>query len=94
MDHKGFGRDHNGHGGGHGNMPDFSKGKRSPHPGSGRRKALVFPKGRLLNDAERKALREIVGEGPFERALLIEYLHKIQDQEGCLPEGFCTHWQR
>lgn len=87
MDHKGFGRDHNGHGGGHGNMPDFSKGKRSPHPGSGRRKALVFPKGRLLNDAERKALREIVGEGPFERALLIEYLHKIQDQEGCLPEG-------
>lgn len=87
MDHKGFGRDHNGRGGGHGDMPDFSKGKRSPHPGSGRRKALVFPKGRLLNDAERKALREIVGEGPFERALLIEYLHKIQDHEGCLPEG-------
>ncbi|MCB1505787.1 MAG: NAD(P)H-dependent oxidoreductase subunit E [Hyphomicrobiaceae bacterium] len=84
MTHKEFG---NGHGGGGSDAPNFSKGARSPHPGAGRRKALVFPKGRLLKDEERKALREIVGEGPFERALLIEYLHKIQDREGCLPAG-------
>jgi NADH:ubiquinone oxidoreductase subunit F (NADH-binding)/NADH:ubiquinone oxidoreductase subunit E len=87
MDEKGFGGGGHGHGGNGGDPPDFGNGKRPPHPGSGRRKALIFPKGRLLKDAERKALREIVGEGPFERALLIEYLHKIQDHEGCLPEG-------
>lgn len=87
MDDKGFGGGRNGQGNGHGDLPDFSGEKRSPHPGSGRRKALVFPKGRLLKDDERKALREIVGEGPFEQALLIEYLHKIQDRESCLPAG-------
>lgn len=89
MDDKGFG---GGHGDSHGDDDGFGggpsgRGKRSPHPGSGRRKALVFPKGRLLKDEERAALRTIVGEGPFERALLIEYLHKIQDAEGCLPAG-------
>ena len=26
-------------------------------------------------------------KGPYERALLIEYLHKIQDAEHCLPAG-------
>ncbi len=90
MDQKGLGNGNAHRGNGHGNdasLPDFGGERRSPHPGSGRRKALVFPKGRLLNDDERKALREIVGEGPFERALLIEYLHKIQDREGCLPAG-------
>lgn len=89
MDDKGFGNGRGGHGNGGdpSDLPDFNGDKRSPHPGSGRRKALVFPKGRLLKDEERKALRGIVGEGPFERALLIEYLHKIQDHEGCLPAG-------
>lgn len=87
MEHNGAGGGRNGHGNGHDDLPDFSGDKRSPHPGKGRRKALVFPKGRLLKDSERSALREIVGEGPFEQALMIEYLHKIQDREGCLPEG-------
>ncbi len=81
MEDKAFG---NGNGS---EMPDFAGGQRSPHPGTGRRKALVFPKGRLLKDEERKKLREIVGEGPFEQALLIEYLHKIQDHEGHLSAG-------
>ena len=31
--------------------------------------------------------KSLLGERPRERALLIEYLHSIQDQEGCLPEG-------
>src|SRR6478672_6372483 len=31
------------------------------------------------------AVQALLGEGPFERALLIEYLHRIQDKEGCLP---------
>jgi formate dehydrogenase len=57
------------------------------HPGSGRRKSAPYPKGRVLSQHEVAALRAILGEQPRERALLIEYLHRIQDQEGCLPEG-------
>ncbi|MCB1522274.1 MAG: NAD(P)H-dependent oxidoreductase subunit E, partial [Hyphomicrobiaceae bacterium] len=91
MDHKTFGT--GGHGGnGHGDGGPFNtggsgNGKRSPHPGEGRRKALVFPKGRLLKDEERAAVAALIGEGPHDRALLIENLHKIQDAEGCLPAG-------
>src|SRR5689334_13400285 len=58
---------------------------RSIHPGSGRRKAPLFPKGRVLQQGELAAVQALLGEGPFERALLIEYLHRIQDKEGCLP---------
>ncbi len=75
-------------------MNDSSKGdgvrgagRRSIHPGSGRRKAAPFPRGRVLREEEVAAVRPILGDRPRERALLIEYLHLIQDQEGCLPEG-------
>ncbi len=60
-------------------------GKRAIHPGAGRRNAPLFPKGRVLREQEVAAVRALVGEGPYERPLLIEYLHKIQDAEGCLP---------
>ena len=60
---------------------------RAIHPGSGRRKAAPFPRGRLLKEAEIAAIQALLGDRPRERALLIEYLHLIQDQEGCLPEG-------
>ena len=60
---------------------------RAIHPGSGRRKAAPFPRGRVLKDAEVAAVRAILGDRPRERALLIEYLHLIQDREGCLPAG-------
>ncbi|MEZ5852290.1 MAG: NAD(P)H-dependent oxidoreductase subunit E [Hyphomicrobiaceae bacterium] len=59
----------------------------SVHPGAGRRKAPTTPKGRVLTDAERNAVVGLIGPGPYERALLIEYLHKIQDAEHCLPAG-------
>jgi formate dehydrogenase len=62
-------------------------GDRAIHPGSGRRKAAPFPRGRVLREAEIVAVKAILGERPRERALLIEYLHLIQDKEGCLPEG-------
>jgi formate dehydrogenase beta subunit len=58
---------------------------RRVHPGAGRRKALNTPKGRVLREAELEAVRALVGQGPYERPLLIEYLHKIQDAEHCLP---------
>jgi len=60
---------------------------RSIHPGSGRRKAAPFPKGRVISPAEIEAVAALIGAPPYERALLIEYLHKIQDEEGCLPAG-------
>ena len=61
--------------------------ERSIHPGAGRRKAPLYPKGRVLRQEELEATRALVGPGPYERALLIEYLHRIQDAEGCLPAG-------
>jgi len=60
---------------------------RSIHPGSGRRKAAPFPRGRVLQQAEKAAVETLLGDRPRERALLIEYLHLIQDREGCLPAG-------
>jgi formate dehydrogenase beta subunit len=74
-------------------MNDISKGggsavrRRSIHPGSGRRQAAPFPRGRVLRQEEAAAVKALLGEGPRERALLIEYLHRIQDREGCLWEG-------
>ena len=47
----------------------------------------MFPKGRVLRQEEVEAVRQLIGPGPYERALLIEYLHKIQDAEHCLPAG-------
>jgi formate dehydrogenase len=63
-------------------------GGRAIHPGSGRRNAPLFPKGRVLRQEEVAAVRALIGERPPERALLIEYLHLIQDSQGCLPEGY------
>ena len=60
---------------------------RAIHPGSGRRRSAPFPKGRVLSQAEVERLRALLGEAPRERALLIEYLHLIQDHEGALPAG-------
>lgn len=60
---------------------------RSIHPGSGRRKAAAFAKGRQLQPEETAAVVKLIGAGPYERPLLIEYLHKIQDAEHCLPAG-------
>ena len=60
---------------------------RAIHPGSGRRKAAPFPRGRVLRQNEVAAVKALLGDRPRERALLIEYLHLIQDREGCLPEG-------
>src|SRR4029453_3329336 len=62
-------------------------GGRAIHPGSGRRKAAPFPRGRVLRQGEGAAGKALLGDRPRERALLIEFLHLIQDSEGCLPAG-------
>ena len=67
--------------------PSKSKigGGRAIHPGAGRRNAALFPKGRVLHQTDLDAVSGLIGAGPYDRALLIEYLHKIQDAERCLP---------
>jgi len=62
-------------------------GGRAVHPGAGRRSAPLFPKGRVLRQEELAAVATLIGPPPYQRALLIEYLHKIQDAERCLPAG-------
>ncbi len=57
------------------------------HPGSGRRKALHFPKGRLLDEKDIRDLHALLGSRPRNRDLLIEFLHLIQDTRGHLPAG-------
>ena len=58
---------------------------RRVHPGAGRRSARSFQRGRLLRQEDVDAVVRLIGPGPYQRPLLIEYLHKIQDAEGCLP---------
>ncbi|MDX1711745.1 MAG: NAD(P)H-dependent oxidoreductase subunit E, partial [Rhodovibrionaceae bacterium] len=61
--------------------------ERMIHPGSGRRKAPVYPKGRVLDAQAEVEVRELLGERPRQRDLLIEFLHLIQDTYGCLSAG-------
>jgi len=61
--------------------------ERMIHPGSGRRKAPVFPKGRQVEAAAVEQVRALLGARPRQRDLLIEHLHLIQDRYGCLAAG-------
>ncbi|MFM1814624.1 MAG: hypothetical protein RLZ98_1319 [Pseudomonadota bacterium] len=61
--------------------------KTSIHPGAGRRRGPLQPKGRMVAESEIQSVRNLIGGGPYERSLLIEYLHRIQDAEKCLPAG-------
>jgi len=54
------------------------------HPGAGRRKAALHPKGRQLDPAALDDVRALLGDRPRRRDLLIEHLHLIQDAHGCL----------
>ena len=58
--------------------------ERMIHPGSGRRKAPLFPKGRQLDPEAGTRVRSLLAGRPRERDLLIEYLHLIQDRYGHL----------
>ena len=61
--------------------------ERKIHPGAGRRQALAFPKGRQLDAGSQEEIHALLGEGPYKRDLLIEYLHRIQDSQGQLSAG-------
>ena len=51
---------------------------------SGRGKGRRTPKGRQLDDVALAEVRNLLGERPRRRDLLIEFLHLIQDSYGCL----------
>ncbi len=61
--------------------------ERKIHPGAGRRQALAFPKGRQVDAAALDEVHALLGDGPYKRDLLIEYLHQIQDSRGQLSAG-------
>jgi formate dehydrogenase len=49
-----------------------------------RRRRRATPKGRPVDPDACQAIRTLVGDAPLQRDLLIEYLHRIQDQHGQL----------
>ena len=51
---------------------------------SGSGKGRKFPKGRQPDDDALESMRSLLGEGPYRRDLLIEYLHIVQDTFGYL----------
>jgi len=58
--------------------------ERMIHPGSGRRQAPPTPKGRQLDPDALAEVRALLGDAPRGQDWLIEHLHKIQDNYGCL----------
>jgi len=57
--------------------------KRS-HPGAGRGRSRMRPKGRHVDPRAADEVRTLLGGRPRRRDLLIEHLHLIQDRYGCL----------
>jgi len=61
-----------------------AKHDRRIHPGSGRRRGREQPKGRQVDPAALDEVQALLGGAERRRDLLIEFLHLIQDQYGCL----------
>jgi len=51
---------------------------------SGKKRVRGTPKGRRVDPQAREEIRELLGDSPRRRDLLIECLHLIQDHYGCL----------
>ncbi len=54
------------------------------HPGAGRRKARMEPRGRAVEQTALQEIRKLLGDRSRDRHNLIQYLHNIQDEYGCL----------
>ena len=69
-------------------MPDGSSMNsgqpRKLHPGAGRRRGNIFPKGRQVDPASLEEVRRLTSASKLDRDFLIENLHLIQDQYGSL----------
>jgi formate dehydrogenase len=68
----------------HGPKPNGHNPDRSIHPGSGRRRARDFPKGRQPDEQSLQDVRALLGDRSRAPDLLIEHLHLLQDGYGCL----------
>ncbi len=64
-------------------LPNIHVGDRQ-HPGKGRRKGRVKPRGRGVEQEVLDEISGLIGEKPHERRKLIDYLHIIQDTFGSL----------
>ncbi len=64
-------------------LPKVNIGDRQ-HPGAGNRKGRIGPRGRGADQEVLDEIRKLIGERPHERRHLIDYLHIIQDEFGCL----------
>jgi NADH:ubiquinone oxidoreductase subunit F (NADH-binding)/NADH:ubiquinone oxidoreductase subunit E len=62
--------------------PDFSKVRKFEHPGRGKARARLVPKGRTVDPHAAHEIQGLLGDRPRDRHLLIEYLHLIQDGFG------------
>src|SRR5215472_15214440 len=60
------------------------EGNRRFRPGMGRRGGLNVPKGRQVEPTALAEVQALLGERPRQRDLLIEHLHLLQDEYGCL----------
>ena len=58
--------------------------RRRRHPGSGRGRGALVPKGRQVRTEAQDDIRSLLGDRPRRRDLLIEHLHLVQDRYGCL----------
>jgi formate dehydrogenase beta subunit len=65
-------------------MPASPNHDRRIHPGSGRRRGPDHPKGRQVDPAALAEVQALLGERERRRDLLIEHLHLLQDNFGCL----------
>ncbi|MCR9222374.1 MAG: NAD(P)H-dependent oxidoreductase subunit E [Alphaproteobacteria bacterium] len=54
------------------------------NPGFGRRKTVPHTKGRQVDPDALEEIRALLDDAPRDRALLIEFLHRVQDRFGCL----------
>src|SRR5580698_1698919 len=62
--------------------PDFGKVRKFEHPGRGKARARLVPKGRTVDPHATHEIQGLRGDRPRERHLLIEFLHLIQDEFG------------
>jgi formate dehydrogenase len=55
-----------------------------------KRRLRSHPKGRTASPADIDRVASLIGQPPYRRDLLIEYLHRIQDADGHLPAALLT----
>ena len=65
-------------------VDDTSQVRRRSHPGRGKGRARIKPKGRIVDPAALQEVQSLLGSRSRQRDLLIEHLHLLQDHYGHL----------